>query len=265
LIERGSPQAYQPNRAYPASPNSRLCECAINPTHCFRTVSQRGLNVPTRFLSQGQIIAAGDNLWEYLFFNPATGAFGPVGVTVQQGVTFLDANATGGVFPERSRIYDLVLFALRADVTVLIADAAPFGAGNINVSTLQARLEEAALQYIYFKSYYSSDRSEPWIDRTSLSYFNRPNGEYVLIPPVKYIEREPSCELGIAPAEKGTAAQLDIQFPNRDVHAQASIIIDALFMPDPNTCPDVWPGEICPRETIGNTPWYKGVIENARR
>jgi hypothetical protein len=261
----------QPGRGGPsgASDGNKLCECAINPTHCYRTVSQRSLSVPTRFLSQQRVIPAGNNFFADLF-NSAAGAFGTTLTANGPGVIFNDAN----VNTERRRIYDMVMIALRASINVKMSDATAVAAGAIDVSSLQTQIEEFAAEYIGFKIYHSADRADPWVDTTQLKYILRPNGgdqgpggPYLLVPPVKWIDRDPAMELVMVGAEKGGAAGSEpwLESNVRDFDGTASITIDALFVPDPDVCPDLWPGKLCPKENIANTPYYTGKIQSAKR
>jgi len=263
----------QQGRVYPGGVRVNgkdLCDCAINPTHCYRTVSQRSLSVPTRFLSA---IAAVPNLpaaadiFAALFYGTASAALG-LQVPGTPGVIFNDAN----VQLQRQRVYNLVLLAIRANVTVLLSDAEPVAVGAINVSTLQSRLEELAMEYINLKVYHSSDRNDPWIDNTNLQFFQREPGDYQLVPPVMWIDRDPAMELNIAVAEGGVAGAGSgfgtapvYTLPLRDLEGVASVTVECLFIPDPYSCPDLWPGQLCPRDMIGNTPDYSGNIISAKR
>lgn len=234
----------------------------VNGTHCYRTVSQRSLNVTSRWVSDGQVIPAGENLYEYLFYRNSLGAFGSGDGDPFDGLDFLSAdNATD----QRAKIYDLVLFGLRSSVRVMITDTAAVSAGAINVSTVQRQLELAAADFIWLQIFMSSDRAEPWVDRTNLSYFSQAPGEYVPVPPLKFTGRDPSLVIGVENSEFGSGSEVNLQFPSRDVFAQAVVVVDAMFLPDPDDCPDAWPGYLCPKEQIGNTRWFEGSIESAKR
>jgi hypothetical protein len=260
----------QQGRTYPGGPvdGNKLCECAINPTHCFRTVSQRQLSVATRFLSDRRAIAAGDDIFSTLF-NSASGALGAIAVN-GPGVIFNDANDN----VERRRIYDMVLIAMRASIDVQLTDAFAPAAGSIDIASLQDSVEAFAAEYLSFKVYHSADRADPFVDSTQLKYILRPRGgdrgagsPYLLVPPVKWIDRDPAMEILVSGAEKGAAAGAAPTLQNtvRDMDGTASITIDCLFVPDPEVCPDLWPGQLCPKESIANTPWYTGKIQSARR
>ena len=256
----------QQGRTYPGRvkgvDGNSLCECAINPTHCFRTVSQRQLSVPTRFLSEHKAIPAGDDMFDNLFTS-TTGALGDLTPGSGRGVVFNDAN----VNQERRRIYDMVLIAMRASIDVSIVDAFSPAAGSIDVATLQQNVANFAAEYISFKLYHSADRQDPFVDSTQLAYILRPRGNYLLVPPIKWIDRDPAMELIVDVAEFGGNQGNAPEMINtlRDLEGEASVTIDCLFVPDPEICPDLWPGELCPRDRIANTPYYSGRIQSARR
>lgn len=263
MMPPGGPKPLQQGRVINgAMPDGAdVCGCAINPTHCFRTVSQRSLNVPTRFLSEDLSIAAGDDLFDTLFTS-INGALGDITPGSGSGVVFNSAN---GAQAERARVYDLVLIAVRSDITVLLDDATAVGAGAIDVSAVQSRLEELANEFIALKVFHASDPADPWIDHTNLRYFQRPPGQFVLVPPVKFIDRDPYMEIVCDVAEKGGAAggAPVFTFPARDLQGCACVTVEAIFIPDPSQCSDLWPGELCPRDTIANTATYKGTISSA--
>lgn len=236
-----------------------LCGC-INDTHCDRTVSQRSLSVISTFLgtqSKGPPnIAIAADIFDELFRDAAQGA--APGTTV-----FNDANDS----TERQKINQLVLFAIRAEVTVTLMDASAVAVGAINVSTIQRQLEDLAYQYYELKVFHTADTSDPWIDRTPLSYFARKKGEFVLIPPVKWVNRDPTMQLGIAGGQfgGGAGAPPSLTSSVRAFEGIASIEIETLWMPDPNVCGNPsWPSRICPMDKIANTPQYTGKIDTAR-
>jgi len=259
------PHSFQEARQRPRG--SGLCECVANPTHCFRTVSQRSLNVPTTFASNFvAVLGPGTDIFASLFAS-ATGCLG-VQASGGPGVIFNNANNQA----QRQRINQLVLYAIRAEVVVELMDAEPVAAGSIDVSTVQRRLEDIAYSYLALKVYHTSDRNDPWIDNTSLGYFQRPRGDFLPIPPVKWIERDPAMEILISspsfvagvPNAPGAGTPPPFITP-RNIEAQASVLIECLFAPDADVCPEIWAGVLCPPNEIGNTPEYEGQIVTARR
>ena len=237
-----------------------LCGC-INETHCDRTVSQRSLSVISTFMGRPSAvgppnIAIGANMFDALFRSALQGA-------APGTITFNDANNN----TERQKINQLVLFAVRAKVNVLLLDASALTLSAIDVSNLQHQLERMALQYYELKVFHTADTSDPWVDRTPLSYFAPENGDYVIIPPVKWVNRDPSMELSYAGAQFGAGAgfPVDLTSSVRSFEGQASISIETLWMPDPNMCgAPAWPNNICPKDKIANTPQYSGKIDTAK-
>jgi hypothetical protein len=269
MLQAPQPYPLQQGRLLPGGgtvDGKQVCECAINPTHCFRTVSQRSLSTPTRFVSTQEgvpNITAGTDIFAELFTNIGGAVFLFPGETEK---FFNDAD----VQKDRQRVYDLVLIAIRSEVNVQLMDAEPVAAGAINVSTLQSRLEELALSLIDLKVYHSADRNDPWIDKTNLGYFSRPRGEYVMVPPVMWVDRDPvmSLQMGVPEFTGGaanTSAYVGLKNSVRDLEGIAEITVECLYIPDPYTCPDLWPGQICPRDMVGNTPDYRGKIASAVR
>jgi len=272
-IGLSEPRQYPPPYALQEGRRSRgdeFCECVVNPTHCFRTVSQRSLNVPTTFASAIIVtpnIPAGGLIFGSLFLG-VTGCLGGQ-LSGGPGLVFNDAN----VQAQRQRINQLVLYAIRAEVTVTLIDASPVAAGAIDVSTIQSRVEAMAYDYLALKVYHTADRNDPWIDNTNLGYFHRPKGVFLPIPPVKWIERDPAMEIlvtsptftagvNIAPGAANTAPLLPSP---RDLNASATVVVECLFAPDPEVCPEIWAGMLCPPGEIGNTPGYTGHILTAKR
>ena len=62
------------------------------PTHCFRTVSQRSLNVPTRFSSQLVATGAGVDCIPGIITDVGTGAFPGLGLLTDEEFFFNNAN-----------------------------------------------------------------------------------------------------------------------------------------------------------------------------
>jgi hypothetical protein len=258
MIQQATPQPLQQGRP------GVLGEC-VNPTHCYRTVSQRSLSVPTRFTTFGT-----RNLSGTIYNNLMTTVGGLMG-NVSSGIrsrTFNSAN----VQKDRQRVYDLVLIAIRSEINVQLMDEAPIGPGSINIDTLQSRLEELINQTIMLRVFHTADQKDPWIDSTNIGYFQRPRGEYQLVPPVMWTGRDPVMEISVAPPPEFTGGapstsfyQGLINFTRTQTVGTAMLTIECLFIPDPYSCPDAWPGHLCPRDKIGNTPDYTGQIESARR
>ena len=262
LVEQLTGQGVRTNqqgRRVPAPGD--LCGC-INDTHCDRTVSQRSLSVISTFIGDPSAVgppnvAIGANMFNELFRDANQGA-------APGTISFNVANNN----IERQKINQLVLFAVRAQVNVALLDATALAAsGPIDVSRLQKQLEDFAYQYYELKVFHTSDASDPWVDRTPLSYFARPKGDFVLIPPCKWVDRDQSMELSFAGGQFGTGAgnPPDITSSVRSFDGQASISIETLWMPDPNLCGESsWPSQICPKDKIANTPQYAGKIDTAK-
>ena len=248
----------QPGRGVPRPGD--LCGC-INDTHCDRTVSQRSLAVISTFLGLPSAVgppnvAIGANIFNALFRDATQGC-------APGTIPFNVANNN----VERQKINQLVCIALRAEVNVALLDGSPIAVGAIDVSNIQSRLEDFAYQFYEFKLYHTADLSDPWIDRTPLSYFARPKGEFVLIPPCKWVNRDPSMELSFAGGQFGTGVgtAVDITSAVRSFEGLASISIESLWIPDPNICGSAtWPNQVCPKDMIANTPQYSGKIDTAK-
>lgn len=259
LVEQATAASIETNQQGRTVPMpGDLCGC-INDTHCDRTVSQRSLSVISNFLGDPfgtPNIAIADNIFIELFLDSVQGA-------VPGTITFNDANNS----IQRQKINQLVLFAIRAEVNVVLMDASPIAVGAIDVSNLQERLENLAYQYLHLKVFHTADTSDPWIDATPLSYFAREKGDYVLIPPVKWVNRDPTMQLGFAGAAFGTGAgELpEVVSSVRAFEGTASVSIETLWMPDPNMCDaPSWPNRVCDRNMIANTPQYAGKIDTAK-
>ena len=239
--------------------------CAVVPTHCFRTVSQRSLSTPVNFTSQQQSgppnIPSGTDLYAALI-NSAQGAL--PGVTAAgPGIIFNNAN----VQDERARIYDLVLIGIRAVVTATIVDATPSATQtSLCADELQSRVEEITSEYVTLKVYHTADRNDPWIDETPLKYFMRENDEFLPVPPVKWIDRDPAMELGIRNSDFGANAGAIPAFSSsvHDFDGTLNILVESLFIPDPDSCGPYWPGELCAKDMVANTKGYKGGIPSAK-
>lgn len=241
--------------------------CAVLPTHCFRTVSQRSLSTPVNFTS-AQVagppnLPATTDILSGLLTAPGQGAL-PGLVANGPGIIFNDAN----VQAQRARIYDLVLIAVRAKVTVTLVDATPnVTQTSLCADELQTRIEEIVSEYTQLKIYHTADRNDPWVDSTPLKYFMRENDEFLPVPPVKWIDRDPAMELNVRGSDFGIGAGALPSFVSsiHDFDGTLNILVESLFIPDPTVCRDYWPGELCARDMIGNTANYKGGIPTAKR
>lgn len=270
LMQKSPITPLQQGRIYPGGTIDAkdLGSCCINSTHCYRTVSQRSLSVPTRFVGVQNgappNIPAGVDIFNRLFSD--TGG----SIALQPGQTELFFN-NANTQSQRARVYDLVLIAVRSEVQVMLLDGEPVAVGSIDVSNFQAQVEKLANMLLQLKVYHAADRADPWIDKTNIGYFSRPSGQYQLVPPVMWIDRDPVMSIQVAEPEFiGGLQNLNNAYDGmtsnvRDLEGVANITIECLFVPDPYTCPDLWPGQLCPRDMIANTPDYKGKIASAVR
>lgn len=240
------------------------CACVV-PTHCFRSVSQRSLNVTTRFASQRVSVVPGapGGILTALISDPATGAVPGVDL-VNDSFVFNDANVQN----QRGRINDLVLLALRATVQVEVLDASALAAGNIDLCAFGKYLERMVGRNLYISLFHMADRKDPWMDKTNLGYFMR-DGKFWPVPPLKWINRDPAMALSLRALDFGNDPGAGAGVPLvdssvRTLDVKLDLDIEAIYIPDPKACGSYWPGTICPKETIGNTQWYNGGIKTAR-
>jgi hypothetical protein len=114
--------------------------------------------------------------------------------------------------------------------------------------------------YVVVRAYATSDGQEPWIDDTPLYFFDRPEGEFVYVPMVYWRDRDPHMELDVRPADFGGAAGALPSLITQDnpLDVQLSILVESLWMPNPQTCGNYWPGSMCPDKHVKNAPGYRG-------
>lgn len=253
LIQGLNVQAPQQPLAPTSLSGEGSCEGLGVAVHCYRSVSQRSLGTPTTFLSDQVQVIAGNDIFEPLVHG-ITGALpgaGPAGVPIE----FNDSNVTG----ERARVDGLMLFGLRGQVAVYCitedTTAAAFDVGLFTKS-----IANFVRQYVALRVFNLADSSDPWIDTTSLAYFDRPGAFFIPVPQIVFRDRNPKMDIATRSADKGKAAgQLpQIICQATDVTVQLSIMVQALFMPPPSVCGNLWPGGLCPPSSIKNTDTYKG-------
>ena len=238
-----------------ASGGAPACENVAVPTHCFRTVSQRSLSTPTLFLSQAVAVGAGLNITDLITFGVA-GAL-PGATATSLGGAAINFN-DGNVQPQRARVDDLVLIGLRSRTTVYVLTnnvvAAPFDVGSLVES-----VADFVKNSVVLRIYHTSDVSDPWVDSTPLAYFERPAGEFVAVPPVIWKDRDPKMQIQGRAADFGAAAGAmpNVQVPFNTI-AGASILIEAIFVPNPDQCGPYWPGQSCPKNRIKGMSGYVG-------
>lgn len=239
-------------------------ECAcVTPTNCFRSVSQRSLNVPTIFSSAFVTIPANTDFLPVLISGAITGAVPNITDDPRTSVVFNNANQND----QRARIEDMVLFGLRATVNVMVLDASPVAAGAINTN-LNTYLENIISQSLYVSLFHRSDKRDPWMDQTQLAYF-RKEKRFWPVPPLKWLGRDPAMVLSLRANPFGNDSTLVTGLPTvrstvREFDMKVDINVEALFLPDPKTCGPYWPGKLCPKNTIGLTPYYDGKTDRGR-
>jgi len=235
------------------SPGS--CENALVPTHCLRTVSQRSLSAPVNFLGSPVHIPAGTDVFAALVTAPGTGCLPGVGTGGTAPIVFHDAN----VQAQRQRVDELVLWGARAELSVQ-AQAGLGGAVPFNQGEYVNSVRDFMLDYIVFRVFHTSDRNEPWVDSTPLRYLHRKPGNFLAMPPVLWKDRDPRMELDVRVADFGAAAGAlpTVQLGSIDIDAQASILFETLWIPNPDYCGSYWPGTICPKKHVANMPGYVG-------
>lgn len=240
--------------------------CAVVPTHCFRTVSQRSLSTPVKWNSDPITIIPGNNFLTSLLTGAGGAMFGAV--LNGAGIVFNDAN----VQLQRQRVYELVLIAVRARVDITLMDATDIATQtDVNLGKLAKQLSRLASEYINLRIYHTADRNDPWVDDTPLTYFWRENHEFLPVAPVRWIDRDPAMELRLRGADFQAGVftavgGLPQQLSSRDVLAACTIVVESLFIPDPDVCGAYWPGELCPPDNIGNRPNFPGfAIPTAKK
>ena len=229
------------------------CENAVVPTHCMRTVSQRSLSTPNTFLSDVVSIALGADMFDALV-TYADGAL--TGATaIGTPIRFNDANVQG----QRARVDELVLIGMRAKVALwLVSNQA---ADQFNMGPAVQAAKDMVKDYVNIRVFHTSDQpGEPWIDFTPLRYFDRPEGEFVAVPPVIWKDRDPVMDISVRNADFGDAAgnQPSFNTLGQTLVGQLSILVESLFVPDPDYCGDYWPGLMCPKTAVKNHGAYKG-------
>jgi len=287
--------------------NRRSTACAgaieryVPPLGCYRTVSQRSLSFPTTFLSRHRRLnwgaAGGGPLLHSLFhdlLNDVTlgaswGAIVPPDAHSNppedpDSLRFLDNNG-----PARARVNNLVLVAMRAKVSVQLTFEKT-GLASFNEQYPAGRavktFEDFIRDYIAIGLYHTADsrirtgtvqpspgeeRGYPWVDFTPLRYFDRPDGQFMAVPPLLWRGRDTHAVILARKGEHGTAdnwnynntimpyvGSVNTTTGNLFINAygQASLLVEALFVPSPEACGDQWPGELAPTHKIGNHPDY---------
>jgi hypothetical protein len=232
------------------------CENAIVPTHCLRTVSQRSLSTPNTFLSLQNHIPAGVNVFDALITNAVTGALPGVALGGTAPIIFNSAN----IQAQRQRVDELVLIGARAKVSLQLqagdgGPVVPFNQGNYKEA-----VEDFIRQYVVFRIYHTADQNEPWVSDTPLKYVDRPDGEFLAMPPVLWKDRDPRMELDVRVADFGAGAgQLPVLSNTAvDLDAQCTILFETLWIPSPDHCGNYGPGSMCPKTHVANAPGYVG-------
>jgi hypothetical protein len=273
------------------------------PLGCFRSISKRSLSTPTTFLSTWrQLDWGGPGLtFTSLFYELVNGNSGGVpfgclavpGAVQPDTIRFLDNNS-----PDRARIDGMVCIALRAKVALEMTFESGGFDEEYDAGPAAEQIEDMVRQHVALSVYHTADnelitdtvtkyppapiapndfyvQSQPWVGMTPLAYFDRPNGEFVPIPPLLWRGRDTHVNIGVRKAELGPVltAKPNILYNNQKVpvnssaptttgdnfitaYAQLSILIEALYVPPPEECGPYWPGELCPPHKLGNHPQY---------
>jgi hypothetical protein len=231
------------------------CENAIVPTHCMRTVSQRSLSTPNTFMSSQVHIAAGADVFDALVTNAGTGALPGVGSGGTAPIVFNSAD----IQAQRQRVDELVLIGARAKFAVHL-QAGTGGVTPYNQGQYSNNVRDFLRAFIVFRIFHTADVNEPWVSDTDLWYLDRPDGEFLAMPPVLWKDRDPKMELDVRVADFGAGAgQLpELSVTGVDLDAQLTIIFETLWIPSPDYCGNYWPGSFCPASHVANTPGYKG-------
>ena len=231
------------------------CENAVVPTHCMRTVSQRSLSAPVTFLSAPVHVAAGANVF-LAIISAATGCLPGVGLGGTAPIVFHDAN----VQAQRQRVDELVLIGARAKVAIQATAGTGGAIAPFNIGLYVKSIQDFVKDYVVFRVYHTADANEPWVDSTPLRYLDRPDGEFVAMPPVLWKDRDPRMELDVRVADFGAGAGAlpTVQVLGFDLDLQASILFESLWIPNPDYCGSYWPGQMCPKTHVANAKGYTG-------
>ena len=268
----------------------------IPPMGCYQSVSQRSLSNPVTFLSELLHLHWGEPLAGPVISLLAQMLTGPGGaITPPAGedtLRFQDSNAGA-----RAQLRDRVLIGMRADVTVMVEfEDRPLAivGTHQNSGELAETIESFIRDYVSIGVFNTADSQvingtvvaaddddlragDPWMDFTPVRYFSRPDGDFLPVPPLLWRGRDPNCQIAIRKGQFGhignkqfndkavpmVASGATTGLPatvDQNVTVQVSIIVESIFVPNPEACSGDWPGELCPTHKIGNHPDYMSKL-----
>ena len=243
---------------------------AIPPAQCWRTVSQRTLSHPIAWLGAPLIPAPGGNPYVATMQAlelPSEALVDRNSTDTDQIVQFYDNNSD----TERGRIEGLVLIGIRAHMVVAQAGFEDIFSGPSRRNNAWSRAIPAfAEHYLSFRITHTVGRTDPWVNDTPMIYIARPDRHFVTVPPLIWSARNVHAEWinrvpDFQPSgdESPTLAVLSANVI--DYPATASLLVEGLFVPDPDICPDLWPGMWCPPQAIRGHRQYDPEYYKVRR
>ncbi len=231
-------------------------KCGIS-THCFRSISQRGLTFNRRLCASLLVIPSVDMIAGLIAL------LGITGFDQQGGTPLFDANNA----IERQQTTGLVWIATRAAICTSVRTTAPpnpqgspGSANRLNDwDGLELALKCYLLAQLGLSWYNSSDRRDPLVEFQNLMYFSRASGLYIPHPAMMYPRPSTSCEDGKdrdpsafleARTAFNTGLLCTLQSPAIVTLIQVIVEISTLWVPDPRVCGNDWPGYLCDKSTI---------------
>lgn len=255
--------------AWPLSDNPSA-DASIPPAHCWRSVSQRTLSHPIAWLGDFTV-DDGVNIYQNVLDGlelPYLPLTDPTTTDPDQIVNFYDNDAPS----ERGGIAGMVLIGLRARMVVA-------NCGLRTDPSVKTHEENAwttavpafARHYLAFRLTHVADRRTPWVSDTLWAYMDRPSRAFVTVPPLIWNRRNTRAELvnrapdfgGTPPGTPGPT--LGLSQPVVPHQGSASVLIEGLFVPDPDRCPNIWPGLWCPPQAIRGHQKFDPDYYAARR
>ncbi len=260
LIAQAKRRQEMTSYAWPLSDNPSP-DGAIPPAHCWRSVSQRTLSHPLAWLGTFTV-DDGINIYQGAMQGlelPSLELVDPNTTDTDQIVNFYDNDSDD----ERGAIEGMVLIGLRGRLVVANCGLTTDPQGPSPPPPVTRRenawtqaIPDFAKHYLAFRLTHVADRRAPWVSDTLWAYMDRPSRGFVAVPPLIWNRRNVRGELvnrvpdfgGTPPGTPGPTLGLTTSFEAHQ--ATISAVIEGLFVPDPEHCPNEWPGLWCPPQAI---------------
>lgn len=248
-----------PTKGRPAWPlyDNPAPDVAIPPAHCWRSVGKRTLSHPIGWSAIAGLIPFGGKV-------PYVGVIEPMGLP-DLPLTDLNTTLTRQIAPfwdndsatDRGAIEDMVLIGIRARMVLAMAGKQETIGGVFRRSNEWARaLPQFMGHYLSFRTTHTAGRRDPWINDTPLAYIDRLDQAFISVPPLIWNTRDTTAEwVTRVPDFNSSATPTPTlsQIAGGDpvvIPATGSLFVEGLFVPDPDRCPDNWPGLWCPPQAI---------------